>query len=508
MTRRGLAPLLCALVAAATVAAPASAGRPPRRPAGHFVFHGSGYGHGVGMSQYGALGLARRGWGADKIVRHYYRGVTVAEGQPVEPAITVGLLQNAGTARLVSTAGPFDLALHSGELVETVPAGQRRTVEVTGDRRFRILRQDGTEVAVVGGPGNDLVARLQPGSRVRVPEWGHELAHGEVRFRATGPGTAHVLAVLAVEDYVLGISEVPNSWPLPALGAQAIAARTYGYWRLAGALRADCSCDVYTSTADQVYVGWDKEASAQGERWVQAVTDTARVVATYRGQPIYAAYSSSSGGYTENIEKVWIGATPQPYLRGVCDPGDNVADNPNRVWQAAFEAGPLTTGLRKYTGDIGTVTRFGDWTLGVSGRVSSVRVRGTRGTSVIEGWDIRSGLALKDTRFSINRNLNVTGAIRDEYDRIGCRPGRAVSAQKKVRGGREQRFVGGRMYEHGRLNATVWLRGAVLGQYLKLRGPRGRLGLPYRYKKIRRGAKALFDRGTIACTPRCRVRAR
>src|SRR5918992_259077 len=296
MTRRGFAPVVCALVAGAVVAGPASAGRPHRRPAGHFVFHGSGYGHGIGMSQYGALGLARRGWGPDKIVRHYYRGVTVAERQPVEPAITVGLLQNAGTARVISTAGPFDLALGGGEAVETVPAGQRRTVEVTGDGRFRILRQDGTEVAVVGGPGNDLVARLHPDSRLRVPEWGHELAHGEVRLRVSGPGTAHVLAVLAMEDYVLGISEVPNSWPLPALGAQAIAARTYAYWRLAGAPRADCSCDVYTSTADQVYVGWDKEASAQGERWVQAVGDTARVVGTYQGQPIYAAYSSSSGG--------------------------------------------------------------------------------------------------------------------------------------------------------------------------------------------------------------------
>jgi stage II sporulation protein D len=500
--------VLCALVAGAMAAGPASAGHPHRRPAGHFVFHGSGYGHGIGMSQYGALGLARRGWAPDKIVRHYYRGVTVARRPPAEPTIRVGLLQNAGTARLISTAGAFDLVIQSGEVIETVPPGQRRTVEVTGDQRFRVLRADGTEVAVVGAPGNDLVARLHPGSRVRVPEWGHELAHGEVRFQVTGPGAAHVLVVLAVEDYVLGISEVPNSWPLQALGAQAIAARTYGYWRLAGALRADCACDVYTSAADQVYIGWDKEASSQGERWAQAVRDTASVVATYQGQPIYAAYSSSSGGYTEDIEKVWPGATPQPYLRGVCDPGDYVEDNPNREWRADFQAGAVTTDLRQYTGDIGTVTGFTDWILGVSGRVTSVRVVGTRGASVIEGWDIRTGLTLKDTRFSVNRNLNVTGAIREEYDRIACRPGRAISSQKKVRGGREQRFVDGRMYENGRRDAVVWLRGAVLDEYLRLKGPRGRLGLPYRYRAVKGGARAWFERGTIVCRHRCRTRFR
>jgi stage II sporulation protein D len=508
MVRKRVAPILCSLVAAAVVTAPASAGRPPRRPAGHFVFHGSGYGHGIGMSQYGALGLARRGWPAGKIVRHYYRGVTVAPRPPAEPTIKVGLLQHAGSARVISTAGPFDLVLQAGGVVETVPDGQRRTVEVTGDKRFRILRPDGTEVGVVGGPGNDLIARLHPGSRMRVPEWGHELGHGEARFQISGPGTAHVLAALAVEDYVLGISEVPNSWPAEALGAQAIASRTYGYWRLAGALRVDCACDVYTSTADQVYVGWDKEASPQGERWIHAVRATERTVAAHQGQPIYAAYSSSSGGYTEDIEKVWPGATPHAYLRGVCDPGDDVQDNPNRFWRTSLQAGAVTGDLRPYTGDIGTVTRFADWNLGVSGRVTSVRVVGTEGASMVQGWDIRSGLTLKDTRFSVNRNLNVTGRIRDEYDSVGCRPGRATAAQKKVPGGREQRFVNGRMYENGRRNAAVWLRGAVLGEYLRRTGPAGRLGLPYRYKKVKHGAKALFDRGTITCSPRCRVRFR
>jgi SpoIID/LytB domain protein len=503
--------VVVALVVGAVGAVPGiapAALRESRRPAGHFVFHGSGFGHGLGMSQHGALGLARKGWPADKIVRHYYRGVAVGQRQPAESTIRVGLLQAAQSARVIATVGAYDLVLQTGEVVDTVPQGQRRTVEVTGDKRFRILKTDGTEVATVGGPGTDLMARLQPGSRARVPEWGHDLGHGEVRFEVSGPGRAHVLAVMAVEDYVLGVSEMPNSWHRNALGAQAIASRTYAYWRLAGALRSDCACDVYTSTADQVFVGWDKEASSLGDRWVQAVTATDRTVATYQGDPIYAAYSSSSGGYTENIENVWPGAAPHPYLRGVCDPGDDVAENPSRFWQASFPSGSVTSGLRPYTGNIGTVTGFADWDLGVSGRVTAVRVMGTNGASMIEGWDVRTGLSLKDTRFSVNRNLNITGSIRDEYDRLGCRPGRATRAGKKVPGGREQSFVKGRLYQNARKDAVTWLRGAVLGSYLDQGGPRGRLHLPYRYKKVGGGAKAWFDGGAIACTPGCRVRFR
>jgi stage II sporulation protein D len=504
MVKKATAPLLCLVLVVA--ASPGLAGQRTRRPAGGFVFHGSGYGHGLGLSQYGALGLARKGWPADRIVRHYYRGVAVGPRQPAAPDIRVGLLQNAGSARVIATAGPYDLLVEGGGAVDSVPEGQRRTIEVTGDQRFRILRSDGTEVATVGGPGADLVARLQPSARVRVPEWGHELAYGDVRFKASGAGRAHVLAVMPVEDYVRGISEVPSSWPQDALGAQAIAARTYAYWRIAGAQRAGCACDVYTSTADQVFIGWDKEAASGGERWSQAVDATARTIATHDGTPIYAAYSSSSGGHTENIERVWPGSAPQPYLRGVCDPGDYVDDNPSRVWAASFDRSAVTNGLRPYTGNIGTVTRFTDWSLGVSGRVTTVRVVGTDGAKVVEGWDLRSGLSLRDTRFSVNRNLNITGPIRTAYDRLGCRPGRATSAQKKVPGGRQQRFVKGRMYLNVRRDAVTWLRGAVLATYLSEGGPGGRLRMPVRVKKVRGGSKAWFEGGTIACTPRCRVR--
>lgn len=507
MKRRSIS-LVAAAGLMVLAAVPAAAGQ--NRPAGGFTFHGSGYGHGIGMGQFGMMGLAKKGWSARKIVRHYYSKVDVGPRQPARPEIRVGLMQSAGSVKLIAAHGAYDLALESGQAIGTVGAGSRRTLEVTADKRFRITRPDGTVEGGTtwGGPSDPVVATRQGDARIRVADWGHDIGHGFLRYEVAGAGQGHLVGVLSVEEYVLGIAEVPSSWPKAALGAQAIAARTYAYWRLAGGMRAGCGCDVFSSVADQNYVGWDKLAASGGDRWAGAVRATERTVATYQGAPIYAAYSSSSGGFTEDIEKVWTGSSPLPYLRGVCDPVDDTASNPSRFWQASFEPSAVTSGLKAYTGDIGTVNRFADWQLGVSGRVTRVTVVGTKGSTVIEGWDIRSGLSLKDTRFSVNRNLNIQGEIRETYDAAGCRAGRATSGQKKVRGGRLQTFATGRIYEHLRRNTAVWLRGPVLGAYLNAGGHTSRLRLPYRVRQISGGQRAWFDGGTITCTGGCRVRYR
>lgn len=507
--RRLSIPLVAAAVGLSVMAAvPAAAG--PKRPTGGFMFYGSGYGHGIGMGQFGMLGLSKKGWSARRIVRHYYSKVEVGARQPARPDIRVGILQSAGSAKLIAAHGAYDLLLQSGQVLDTVAPGSRRTIEVTADKRFRIIRPDGTVVgdATWGGPSDPVVARRQGDARIRVADWGHDIGHGELRYEVAGPGAGHLVGVMPVEDYVLGIAEVPSFWPTAALGAQAIAARTYAYWRLAGAMRAGCGCDVFSTVADQNYVGWDKLAASGGDRWAGAVKATERTVATYQGAPIYAAYSSSSGGFTEDIEKVWPGSSPLPYLRGVCDPADDTAVNPSVFWQASFDPSAVTSGLKPYTGDIGAVSGFTNWERGVSGRVTRVTVVGTQGSKVIEGWDVRGGLSLKDTRFSVNRNLNIRGEIRETYDAARCRPGRATSGQKKIKGGRLQTFVNGRIYEHLRRDTAVWLRGPVLRVYLKAGGHTSRLRLPYRIKQIKGGQRAWFDGGTITCTGGCRVRYR
>ncbi|HEX5948132.1 MAG TPA: hypothetical protein VFZ45_01070, partial [Actinomycetota bacterium] len=200
MKRRSISLAVAAVGLSLLVAAPATA--VAKAPAGGFTFHGSGYGHGIGMSQYGALGLATRGWSARKIVRHFYSKVDVGPKQPARPEIRVGLLQAVGSVKLIAAHGAFDLFLQSGAVIDTVPPGSRRTLEVTADKRFRITRPDGTVVGETtwGGPADPVVAVRQGDARIRVADWGHDIGHGSLRYEVAGAGQGHLLAVMPVED--------------------------------------------------------------------------------------------------------------------------------------------------------------------------------------------------------------------------------------------------------------------------------------------------------------------
>jgi SpoIID/LytB domain protein len=247
-----------------------------------------------------------------------------------------------------------------------------------------------------------------------------------------------------------------------------------------------------------VYAGYDKELEGAG--WVRAVKATSGQVVLYKGSVATAVYSSSSGGYTESNENVW-GGTPIPWLRGVCDPGDYTAANPSRTWKVARTAAEVTSALRAFTGDIGTVERFTNADRGVSGRIIAVRVQGSTGGHTITGAELRAGLGLRDDRVWFNEDLNVEGPIRDLYDRVECRPGLAASKAFSVSGGSWQAFDDGAIYRNDGADLTAWLRGALEDRYAAEGGPRGHLGLPT--SKMQEAAdgstSASFEHGAIAC---------
>lgn len=498
MTRRA-ALIIVMAVALAAALAPA-----PARAATDFTVFGSGYGHGIGMSQYGSLGLARAGWKAGKILRHYYSGTKVRKQAPPKKRIRVGLVQGDTEIKLTAVDGPFRFELQNGKEIETVPAGKNRRVRVE-DGKYKILKPGGKVVGgkTWGGKKTDLFA-FPKDSRIWVADWGHHVQRGKLAFNILGASTQDLVADVKVHQYVFGVSEVPNTWHRMALRAQAIAARTFAYWRLLGP-RSGCSCDILASTADQHYIGADKETSFKGGRWVSAARKTKNKVVLHKGNPIFAAYSSSSGGHTEAIHKVWPAAAKSPYLKAVCDPRDDVSENPNITWKETFTASAVTSALKTYTGDIGTVTKFKGYNRGKSGRVTTVKVVGESGSTVVEGWDVRVALGLKDSRFYVNKNLNITGKIRNRYDKANCKPGKSMGPKKKVSGGRFQRFKKGRIYVNDDADKTVWLRGPVLTKYLDVGGPSSGLGLPRKYRKIDGGTKGVFDGGEIVCTGGCTV---
>jgi SpoIID/LytB domain protein len=477
--RRALLLVLAVAALGVLPAGPASAG-------GSFTFYGSGFGHGLGMSQWGAYGLAQDGWAHKKILTHFYSGTTIRQAADPPANLRIGLTQDQTSVHLSAQAGPVTIRVEdptSGTLVGTIPRGKTWTVREVGDQ-YRVLTAAGRKVGGRdwGGTARDLfLTYADAGARVRSPDAGATYNRGFVEFNLYACGGAdcsmRMILVVPPEGYLLGLGEVPSSWPLAALRAQAVAARSYAFNKVAsGQHRAGCNCGLYDSSYDQVYVGWAKEGGYLGGRWVRSVRQTDNQIVAYSGDVIPAFYTSSDGGHTEDNENVW-GGTALPYLRGVCDPGDFTAANPSRVWQVSYSAATVTSRLAGYTGGIGTVTGFSDFERGVSGRIITVRVQGRSGSDVITGAQFRAGLGLKDDRVWVNRDKNVTGKIRTTYDNADCAPGLPVSPEVGVPGGSRQRFETGAIYRNAG-DVTVWLKGVVYDEYTAVGGATGRLGLP------------------------------
>ncbi|MBI2238838.1 MAG: SpoIID/LytB domain-containing protein [Actinobacteria bacterium] len=493
---------LVVALGAALALPPAATGR----AAGSFTFYGSGFGHGLGLSQWGAYGLARDGWTHQQVLTRFYSGTKVGRADSPPKTLRIGLVQGKSRIRLAAEAGPVDLLVgdpQDGATVGQVPEGETWAVRVVGSK-YQVVNAAGKRVGgqLWGSPAENLYARFEPnGARVKVPEAGHTYAHGFLEFNIYVCGRGcRLRLILPIEPqpYLYGLAEVPSSWPMEALQAQAVAARTYAFSKAGyGQHRNPCNCALYATAADQVYAGWDKESGVDGDRWVKAVDDTDGEVVKYQGGLIQAFYSASSGGYTENNENVW-GGTPIPYLRGVCDPGDYTPANSSAVWTATMSAAEVT---RKLGLGIGTVTGFKGIVRGVSGRIITTVVEGTEGSATISGTTLRVSLGLRDDRVWVNADRHVTGKIRLKYDDLNCKPGLPSSRQVAVNGGLRQKFEAGTIFFKEGVGAHE-LSGAVLDFYLSKGGPNGKLGFPTSdvTRRDNGSTSATFERGTIVCS--------
>jgi SpoIID/LytB domain protein len=470
-----------------------------------FTFFGAGWGHGVGMSQFGAYGLALRGWTGQRILEHFYRGTTVGTVDPAPRRIRVGLLQGRDAVQLVAVTAPVQLRVDGrrGPVLVELPVGETWTVRLRSGA-YEVTGPDGAPVAGPAAESTLFVVDAGDGAGVSLPQTGHTYSSGwlEVASYEPCPGCRRKLRavnVLGTQAYLYGVAEVPSSWPEEVLRAQAVAARTYAFQRVAtaGQHRPICDCAVYASTLDQVFVGDDKRTAPLGERWVAAVDATRGQVVLEEGQLASTYYHSSSGGYTEDVRNVWGGDAP--YLRAVCDPGDYVSANPNREWEVSMSASDIGTRIAAYTGhQVGEVLSFSDIVRGASGRILSLTVNGTLGSAALSGSALRRALGLKDTKVWINSDKNISGTIRATYDRLMCRPGLPTSPERPVPGGSYQAFEVGRIYANDALGRAVWLRGAVLERYLAVGGPEGVLGLPRTgEQRIPGGTRTVFDGGRI-----------
>ena len=342
-----------------------------------FTFVGGGFGHSVGLSQFGAYGMALEGYEYDAILRHYYTGTTIepAADEILDEPVWVNLsLERSSMTWTVVQAGSAPASgasLTLGGATLDFSAGDSFTITAIGSNSCRITSGVGTaagpcnfDIAWDGWAASPTTALEQ--ADCTQPDWNStsgttwrpcRYARGTMHIRPDNDSATFAASVsMDIEHYMLGISESPYWWGdtggQEALMAQAVAARSYALNRVVrrgdSADRPWCWCHLYDTTVDQHYVGWGHGR----EPWIDAVSDTAGEIvthptATMNGEliPVEAFYSSSTFGRTEASED-GFGAYI-PYLRSVDDHWSQMeaVGNHSARWTRQFTGDQLATKL-------------------------------------------------------------------------------------------------------------------------------------------------------------------
>jgi stage II sporulation protein D len=221
--------------------------------------------------------------------------------------------------------------------------------------------------AQIGGPiGAPIVFRPKPGTTLHIE--GRGSFHGSIEIRRDGSGVT-IVNELDLESYVSGVREVPGLWPMEALKAQSVAARTYAMWEKERGYWQRFGFDVCGTVSCQVYQGADAQLGERGRRWTEGVRATAGEVLLHEGEPALTRYHSSSGGTTLANEIVYPSSGPRPYLRSVDDAFDRVS--PLHRWEVNFPRADLERILGHAINLGGTIVD-----IRVNGREMVIRTQG------------------------------------------------------------------------------------------------------------------------------------
>ena len=300
MSKNFLALLIAALISSA---APAQAIEIPPT----FEFTGSGYGHGVGMSQIGARSRALAGESASAILNYYYKDVQVAPFVDTH-TIRVNIAHLVKSVSFTTHTPGARIDVFEGDVgnsTQPLPITSFATKKRTTFTTASLPKEKALTLRWVGE--NPIITMTQGSVSTKYK-------YGYITIKAL-KGALVVTNTLALRDeYLWGISEVPSSWPAAALEAQAIASRSYALSKLS-VIRPSCDCQVYSHITDQNFVGYSKESEARfGLLWKDAVSRTivdtqTSLVVLSDGKPAQTYFFSSSGGATQTTRDAWGEAT-------------------------------------------------------------------------------------------------------------------------------------------------------------------------------------------------------
>ncbi|SES73816.1 stage II sporulation protein D [Natronincola peptidivorans] len=228
---------------------------------------------------------------------------------------------------------------------------------------------------------------------------------GAVTAKRMSNSDMSIVNKLLLEEYLYGVvpREMPASWSIEALKAQAVVARGYAVsninrWRSVG-------FDLCNTTRSQVYGGYDDEHPNSN----RAVSDTASRVLTHNGKLVNAFYHANSGGHTENSENVW--SQPIPYILGVYD--EFSLNAPNSTWTEVLTKNEVRDMLEKNNVFVGEVNNIKVTSVSENGRVLELTIYGTSGTEVLIKENSRRIFGLRSTWFTVDGAENPTNDLHD-----------------------------------------------------------------------------------------------
>ena len=377
-----------------------------------FTFQGSGYGHGVGLSQMGARFMALAGQSSEQIIKYYYKDVAI-EQRDDSKILRVNIGHLLTTAKISTATKGSQLQIIQGEagsesvlpvssLADSISfsiIGSTVSPRVTLGKTTQVLTRSRTFTIRWAG-----TRYLEgPDTLISVNHSGvtQKLRYGQIQVKAikspSGYRIAMTNSVRLADEYLWGISEMPSFWPDAALEAQAIASRTYALSK-AGIYRSACDCDLYGSISDQTFLGYAKEIEKKyGVIWKDIVTRTAGLTITQAGIPITAYFSSSSGGKTELAINAW--GSSKAYTQIVDDPGSlDLVLNPRFVtWSREVPQSVIAAAF--VLSDVVSLEILG---VNESGTVAQIQATSSTGVKVaLRGETFRSRTKIPSAWFSL-----------------------------------------------------------------------------------------------------------
>ena len=360
---------------------------------GSFTIRGAGWGHGWGMSQYGAYGAARKGLSWKQILAFYYRGTrlsTLPTGTKIKVWVTA---DNDNSLRVLPASGLAvkDTAGHR----DTVPIGPKykswRISRSGAGYRLSYRNSSGIYVTKSTGltTGTWSFSTRSKIVKVVLPNGSVRPYRGTVALIKRGTSGRTVNKVL-LEDYVKGVvpAEMPTSWAPHAVRAQAVAARSYAVRRQK--LAGNSGYDICDTTACQIYRGMASETSGGNA----AVTATTGTIVTYRGVVALTQFAPSNGGHSAGGDFRYLAAQRDPY--------DGVIKS--QAWTRTLSASSISRAWPS----VGTVKQLqitsrdgaGAW----GGRVKAIKIIGTARSTTVSGSTFQRMFGMRSSLYTVTED--------------------------------------------------------------------------------------------------------